>query len=501
MPGRKPSSPLFAQRRAGILLHPTSLPGAGWCGTLGENARRFVDFLHATGCTLWQMLPTGPTHEDGSPYQSLSAHAGSPDLIDLEWLAEKSWIAKTSVPATIADRNQARELRSQLAQEFFAFLESENGAGERERYDRFCQENQYWLDDFALFLAIRESQGDTAWNHWPAALRQRQAKAIGQVRTELQQQLQRCFFEQYAFAQQWLELRSYAAAKHVHLFGDLPIFVAHDSADVWAHQTLFSLDGDGNPLTVAGVPPDYFSETGQHWGNPHYNWPAMEKDGFRWWLARFRSMLQNFDLIRVDHFRGFESYWEIPAGAPDARGGRWVAAPGRALLSACFQEHQELPLVAENLGLITDAVEELRHEFGLPGMRVLQFAFDGNPYNPHLPHNHDWLEVVYTGTHDNDTSVGWHRNLPEQAREHVERYLGQSSEAISWSLIRAAIASVSQMSIIPLQDLLGLGSEARMNTPGTMGANWSWRFDWHQLSDDESRRLRELLELYGRMPH
>lgn len=503
-------SPLFSHRRAGVLLHPTSLPHeqsfytdvpiAQPHGCLGKDAYSFVDFLAEAGITIWQMLPTTPTHADLSPYQSVSSHAGNPDLISLDWLIHKGWVSSTGDRTNIeGTRGSAQKIRSGFAQEFYALI-SENKTGDlAQAFTLFCTENAYWLDDFVLFMSLRQHFENRAWTDWPQGLKKRTAVDLKEYREKLDQSILLYTFEQFAFAQQWQELRRYAAEKNIKLFGDIPIFVAHDSADVWAAQEFFNLDEEGNALTVAGVPPDYFSETGQHWGNPHYNWAAMESTGFSWWLARLRTQLNQFDLIRIDHFRGFEAFWSIPGDSHDARLGQWVKAPGKEFLSACFNAYPELPLVAENLGVITPEVEALRHEFNLPGMLVLQFAFDGNNQNPHLPHFHTALDVIYTGTHDNDTTLGWFENLSDAQKQIAQQYLFSSEEKMPWLLIDAALASVSAMSILPMQDLLELDGEHRMNMPGTTGNNWCWQFEWQQLPSKLTDNLRNRLYRYARL--
>lgn len=486
-------SMLFDQRRAGVLLHPTSLPSANGVGNLGVDAYRFVDFLAESGLTIWQMLPIGPTHSDLSPYQSLSAHAGSPVLISTDWLYEQGWINAVDIPNT---GNTTAILR-QCAEQFFnAESQAQNAA--RERYKDFCQTNDYWLDDFSLFQTLRRIYKFLPWNQWPLEFIQRDPKALKKLHSDYQDEIRYYCFEQFVFFQQWYSLRHYAQQRGVYLFGDMPIFVAHDSADVWASQESFRIDEKGNPLTVAGVPPDYFSETGQHWGNPHYHWEAMQADGFKWWLARLRSQLQLFDLIRIDHFRGFEAFWEIPGQDKDARNGRWVKAPGREFLQACFEAFPDLPLVAENLGVITEEVEALRHEFNLPGMLVLQFGFDGNAHNPHLPHYHTALDVIYTGTHDNDTTLGWYATLDDHSRAYIAEYFCGAADPMPWLLIKAALASVAKMTLIPMQDFLALDGEHRMNMPGTTVNNWSWRFGWDQVPEGLAGKIKQHLLLYGR---
>ena len=443
------------------------------------------------------MLPTGPTQADMSPYQSISAHAGNPDLISLDWLVEKGWIRAGDLQ--LVKETSLVQARHKSAHSFYQFMDSPEGEETREKFQIFCTQQQYWLDDFSLFSALRNKFNGASWISWPAELRQRDQSALKKIRTQLRPQIEAIFFEQFAFFSQWLALKDYANQKGISLFGDMPIFVGHDSADVWAQQHYFQLDEAGNPLTVAGVPPDYFSETGQHWGNPHYAWEVMEADGFQWWLSRLETQLQLFDLIRIDHFRGFEAYWEIPGNSQDARLGQWVKAPGEAFLNACFAKFPGLPLVAENLGVITDEVEELRNQFKLPGMLVLQFAFDGNTTNPHLPHNHTRSDVIYTGTHDNDTTLGWYESLVESNRQQLKEYCFNSTIEMPWLLIEAALASVGRMAIIPMQDFLELDGRHRMNMPGTTDKNWVWTFSWDQVEPTLADRIRQLITAYQRL--
>jgi 4-alpha-glucanotransferase len=490
---RAGASPVFAERRAGVLLHLTSLPAApGRCGDLGGEAQRFLEFLAAAGFSVWQMLPIGPTHGDLSPYQSLSVHAGNSDLIDLDWLVERGWL---EAAAAAAEQPAALALAAQRFQQRLA-----DDAALAQAFRDFCSEQADWLEDYALFIALRETYALAAWNQWPEPLRRRDAAALAAARDAQAQRVGAVRLEQFGFFQQWQALRASARRLGIYLFGDMPIFVAHDSADVWANQALFHLDDGGRPLTIAGVPPDYFSATGQRWGNPHYNWALMQTREFVWWRQRLRSQLRCFDLVRIDHFRGFEAFWEIPGDAATAAAGRWVKAPGAALLQAMFREFQVLPLVAENLGMITPEVEALRRDFQLPGMLILQFAFDGGADNPYLPHRHEPLAVVYTGTHDNDTTAGWYHSLDAQTRGRVDDYLGYPREDMPWPLLRAALASVAQLAVLPMQDLLGLDSAHRMNRPGTSTGNWRWQFDWPQLPPELAPRLRHLLNIYGRLP-
>jgi len=497
--GERTYPSLFDQRRAGVLLHPTSLPSrsAFRFGDIGQSAHDFVNFLADAGVSVWQMLPIGPTHGDLSPYQSLSAHAGHPELISLDWLVRRGWLAADHAGLTSGDPDVRKQARESAAEAFFQMMRNEDSL--RRDYLSFCEDNKNWLEDFALFKTLRHVHDKKAWNEWPKPLARRDADSLKEAKNNYKNQIQIYCFEQFVFFTQWQELREHAKKKGVYLFGDMPIFVAHDSADVWAEQDYFCLHPDGKPTTVAGVPPDYFSKMGQHWGNPHYNWKAMEADGFKWWLARLDSQLKLFDLIRIDHFRGFEAFWEIPGDSKDAREGHWVKAPGKELLTACFNKYHQLPLVAENLGLITQEVEDLRREFNLPGMLVLQFGFDGNADNPHLPHNHSLLDVIYTGTHDNDTTMGWYQSLSPKEREKLETYLFHGNDPMPWLLIKTALASVSRMTIVPMQDFLELDGEHRMNMPGTTDKNWTWSFQWEQMPEGLAEKIRGLLAMYDRL--
>ncbi|KPQ01565.1 4-alpha-glucanotransferase [Marinobacter sp. HL-58] len=487
---------LFNTRRAGVLLHPTCLPGS-W-GVIGAEARQFVDFLAASGISIWQTLPIGPTHRDLSPYQSLSAHAGNPDFIDLAELVQAGLLDEGELSRPTAELRQA--LLTLAAQRFFS-NERESPPGlDQSGFERFRAANDYWLDDFCLFCAIREVQESPGWLEWPESLRDRESNALQAFINENQPRLARIRFEQFLFNHQWQALRDYARTKGILLFGDIPIFVAHDSADVWANRHLFKLDQRGEPTVVAGVPPDYFSPDGQHWGNPLYDWQAMAADGYQWWLERLESQRHLFDLIRIDHFRGLQAYWEIPAESPEPRYGYWVPGPGDDFLATCFKRFPELPLVAENLGMISEDVEELRKRFRLPGMTVMQFGFDGSPDNPHLLHNHHAGDLVYTGTHDNDTTLGWYQSLDEPTRRYVNDYLACAAEDMPWPVIEAAFRSVCSLAIVPMQDYIGLGTEARFNTPGTVTNNWIWQLDRNLCTEQLSKRIAESVQKYGRLP-
>lgn len=483
----------FSRRRAGILLHPTSLPHGPVGGALGVEARNFVDFVAATGASVWQMLPLGPTHSDGSPYACLSVFAGSSALLSVQQLHDDGWIDAVDEP--VADVDAWRERLLHRACNRFAECADDQ---QRHDYQQFREQQESWLEDYCLYQALRRRFRGRSWLEWPAELRDRVPEALERAKTELGEERERVCFEQFVFDRQWRALRAYANERGVLLFGDMPIFVAHDSAEVWARRELFTLDEHGQALTVAGVPPDYFSATGQRWGNPLYRWDRMREDGFDWWLRRLGHQLDLFDLVRIDHFRGFESCWEIPARARTAVDGRWVQAPGDELFERFHKQFDPLPLVAEDLGLITPEVDALRHRFGLPGMKVLQFAFEGGPQNPYLPHNHERDYVVYTGTHDNNTTVGWFKSLDESQRERVREYLCYPEEAQPWPLVRAALASVARLCVLPMQDLLALDESHRMNTPGVAEGNWGWRFGWDMIDEQLPARVRAMIELYGR---
>lgn len=488
----------FTRRRAGILLHPTSLPGPWGSGDMGPEARNFIDFLAACGQTIWQMLPLGPTHHHRSPYQCLSVHAGDPQLISPDDLIARGWLSEEDAQCGDDEPHAPFDYRLRLLEQAFqGFIRRGDAAG-HERLAQFRAEHHDWLPDFALYQALRKEHQGRDWSQWPAPLRDREAAALEEARRRLHGFIEQTCFEQFVFFTQWQALKAYANERGILMFGDLPIFVAYDSADVWAERQYFELDDAGRPRVVAGVPPDYFSETGQRWGNPHYRWEAMAGDGFQWWKRRIAMQLRLFDMIRIDHFRGFQAYWEIPAEEETAMNGRWVEAPGEALFEALRDHYGVLPFVAEDLGIITPEVTTLRERFHLPGMRILQFAFDGNRDNPYLPHNHEHNAVVYTGTHDNDTTLGWYESVDDATRRLVNDYVGSTEEAMPWPMVRLALASVARTAVIPMQDVLGLGGGHRMNTPGTTEENWLWRFQWAQLPEGAAERLRHLTQLYGR---
>lgn len=504
------------ERSSGILLHPTSLPGRFGIGDLGIPAFQFADFLAGAGQKIWQVLPLGPTGYGDSPYQCFSAFAGNPLLISLEKLAEEGCLSpkdfETAIafPSQIVDFGAVIEFKLPLLRRAFENFKTKASPLDRNAFEEFCQKNSCWLEDYALFMAVKEAHQGAVWTQWDAAIVARQPDALRQWRHRLAEEVQCRQFWQYQFFKQWAALKQYCHGRGIKIMGDIPIFIAHDSADVWTHPELFHLDKNGRPTVIAGVPPDYFSATGQCWGNPLYRWDVLARSGYAWWVERFRAILAIVDWARLDHFRGFEAYWEIPAMETTAVKGRWVNGPGAALFERLQQALGKLPIVAENLGVITPEVEKLKEQFGFPGMAVLQFAFGNDPQAlAFKPHNYDRNLVVYTGTHDNDTTVGWWTSLsagdstrtPEeiqQERKLAQQYLGADGREIHWSFIRAILASAADVAIIPLQDVLGLGSEARMNLPGRPSGNWRWRFMPAMLTPDHQARLKELTVTYNR---
>ncbi len=476
---------VFQQRRAGILLHITSLPSAN----LGDDAYKFVDFLQQAGMSIWQMLPINPTHADGSPYQCLSAHAINPRLLSHEKLKQETWFDQSGYDGALQS--------GLLASSYQQFIEKTSD-DERAAFAHFNEQQAYWLDDYVLFCELRVLNNALAWFDWPESIRDREPNALAKVTAQREESLDIRRFEQFILFKQWHALKAYANERQVLLFGDMPIFVAHDSAEVWASPTLFQLDDNGQPTSVAGVPPDYFSETGQRWGNPLYDWRNHREQDFLWWQQRVQTQLALFDLIRIDHFRGFEACWEIPASCETAIDGHWVETPGDELFAKLLNVFGELPLVAEDLGIITENVTALREKYAMPGMKILHFAFGGEADNPYLPHQHSIDSITYTGTHDNDTTVGWYDNIEDHVKDHVQRYLGTTDESIAWQLMRTALSSVSEMAIVPFQDVLELGDEHRMNIPGTVDGNWTWQFSWQMVQPEFADRLRNLNELYGR---
>ncbi|MBN1668071.1 MAG: 4-alpha-glucanotransferase [Anaerolineales bacterium] len=492
------------ERASGVLLHPSSFPGPYGIGDIGPQAFEWVSFLAASETRLWQVLPLGPTGYGDSPYQCFSAFAGNPYLISPQALLADDLLH----PNDLVDAPQFPDDKV----DFGAIIPFKLGVLDRayQRYKQakkgrlqqafadFRQAEAHWLPDFAIFMAIKEAFGGGPWIDWPAELRQRQPQALDKFIRENQVAIERHTFRQFVFFRQWQRLRHHAHAQGVQIIGDIPIFVAHDSADVWANPELFYLDHDGNPTVVAGVPPDYFSPTGQLWGNPLYRWDVHAQNGYQWWISRFRAVLSMVDIVRLDHFRGFAGYWEIPGDAKTAQEGEWVPGPGAAFLEAVEAELGELPIIAEDLGVITPDVVELRERFHLPGMKVLVFAFDDDASNPFLPHNYNPDCVVYTGTHDNDTVLGWYQRVAEKERDFARRYLARNGQDISWDMIRTAWSSVGVIAVTPLQDLLSLDNTARMNYPSTLGGNWIWRMTTGSLTEPLRARLAAMNRLYGR---
>ena len=491
------------QRSAGILLHPTALPGSWPIGDLGEQAFGFVDFLGKAGQSVWQILPLGPTGYGHSPYNTLSAFAGNTALIDLQQLVAGQDLDRARVEAAVngcpeISFSQAHGVKQGLLETAKKTFFDRRTPERFENFTRFCRQNADWLEDFCLFMALKDTFNDQPWSDWPESFRRRQQDAIATWRKNHSEQCDLYKYQQYVFYEQWQQLKSYANSKGIRIFGDIPIFVAYDSADVWANQHLFQLDTEGMPLAVAGVPPDYFSSTGQRWGNPLYNWQAHLAEDFRWWTRRFAHQLQHCDMIRIDHFRGFQACWSIPAGERTAVNGHWMEVPGRKLLNKLQTINAKMPIIAEDLGVITAEVEKLRDDFGLPGMNILQFAFDSGPDNPYLPENHAANSVVYTGTHDNDTTLGWWRSLPQAEKDRVRDYLDKPRPKMPWDLIELAMASPANLCIIPCQDILGLDKSARFNTPGRANGNWQWQLSREMLTEDLARRLRKLTERFQR---
>jgi 4-alpha-glucanotransferase len=482
---------------------------------LGDEAYRFVDFLASSKQSLWQVLPLGPTGYGDSPYQCFSAFAGNTLLVSPERLVHEGLLTGEDLahaPAFTSDRvdfGNAITFKNALLRKAFERFKQTTDKSLRESFERFSHQASSWLDDYALYRALKDAQGGKAWNEWEPPLARRDSTALASAREHVRDEIDAQKFYQFLFFKQWAALKAYCHEHSIKLVGDIPIFVARDSADVWMNPQEFKLDEAGNPLVVAGVPPDYFSATGQYWGNPIYNWDRMLADGFRWWIERVRATLGIFDIVRIDHFRGFAASWEIPGGDKTAERGAWVNVPGREMFTAIKQALGDLPIIAEDLGVITPDVEALRDDFGLPGMRILQFAFGGDTLNHDLPHNYIKNSVVYTGTHDNDTTVGWFTSVAgegstrnsdqiEREREFCLRYLNTDGQEIHWDFIRAVLASVADTAIIPLQDLLGLGNEARMNLPNSTSGNWSWRYKAGALTHELGERLKQWTEVYGR---
>ena len=501
------------ERSAGLLLHPTSLPGRFGIGEINEMAYRWMDTLVAARQTVWQVLPLGPTGYGDSPYQTFSAFAGNPLLIDLTRLAHEGYVAHKALeeapvfPEERVDFGPVITWKKPLLRGAYQWFAAKADASEVAAFNSFCAEHDaIWLHDYAFFMALKDHYDGEAWGTWPSELRRREPAALAAWGERLAPAIMAHKFMQYQFFKQWGELKRYANEHGILIFGDIPIYVSYDSADVWAHQHLFPLDEDGRPTVVAGVPPDYFSPTGQLWGNPLYRWDVMADQGYQWWFERVRIALHQVDMVRLDHFRGFEAYWEVPANEETAVNGRWVKGPGAALFEALLSalgdpsagSGRGVPIIAEDLGVITPEMEALRDGLGFPGMKILQFAFSDDAANPYLPHNYEQNCVVYTGSHDNDTTRGWFVSAPESEQSSCISYLGYSPDDIAWALMRLAASSVAALAIFPVQDVLSLGSETRMNKPSQAAGNWAWRLPANVLGDDHIARLADLAETYGR---
>ncbi len=494
-------------RASGVLLHPTSLPGPHGSGDCGAAAHHFVDWLVSAGQSLWQILPLNGIGAGNSPYASNSAFAGNVLLVDLQELQQQGWLAAAEVeptPGLLAQRVDFAEVvpyRMQrlalAAQRFFALPPTD----ERQlQYAQFCLGHAGWLDDYALFMALSEAGAHEEWCRWPAPLARRDPGALLLAGQQHAERIAFWKFGQWCFFRQWLKLKAYAHQRGVQIIGDVPIFIGHHSAEVWSHQALFELGADGRPTVVAGVPPDFFSASGQRWGNPLYRWDVHARDGYAWWVERMRCVFELVDFVRIDHFRGFAGHWEIPASEPTAIHGQWRTGPGADLFKAIHAALGPMPIIAEDLGVITPDVEALRRRFQFPGMRILQFAFGDDAANTFLPHHHECDTVVYPGTHDNDTSVGWWAAASEAERHFARAYLDTDGHDIAWTLIRSACASVADTAVYAMQDVLSLPGECRMNFPGQSEGWWQWRMQWNQVQDWHAQRLANLCRLYDRMP-
>ena len=491
-------------RESGILLHPTSLPGPHGIGDFGPGAFRFVDWLADAGQRLWQVMPLGPTGFGDSPYASPSAFAGNPLLVSLDWLRGDGLLEVGDLAETPAfsdercDFGPVIDFKTAMLRRAFERFEVATRQHSSDAFTQFCRDEGDWLVDYALFMAVKEAHALAGWHDWDDPIRLREPGAVAEWSLTRATDIRYHKFVQFQFGRQWTELRRYANERGIRLIGDIPIFAGEDSADVWANRDQFRLDQDGLALDVAGVPPDPFSATGQIWGNPAYNWSRMRSDGYAWWVARIARTLRTVDIVRIDHFRGFAAAWLVPAGAATAAEGHWERAPGGEVFAAVRRAHGDIPVIIEDLGVITPDVIALREVLGFPGMNVLQFAFENDPANVYLPHNHRRESVVYTGTHDNQTTVGWFWSRSETEREAIQRYLGRDGSDIAWDLIREALASVANTVILSMQDVLRLGDEARMNVPGQASGNWSWRYRTDQLTAELAGGLREMTSLYGR---
>lgn len=495
---------LLKERASGILLHPTSLPGKYGIGTLGQGAFSFIDFLVKARQKYWQILPLGPTGFPDSPYQCFSAHAGNTNLIDLELLVRKHLLKQEDLDG-IPDPDEGKvdfgslqTTRAPLLEKAFVAFTEHADHTEKLRLRNFIKDQSHWITDYALFRALKEYFHQKPWYLWDEPVKGKEPEAIKHFQSALQNRTDYHKFLQYLFFIQWIDVKGYAHKKKIRIIGDIPLYIALDSADAWANPELFEFDEKRIPIRVGGVPPDYFSETGQLWGNPLFRWDILKKTGYKWWIERIKTNLFLFDIIRIDHFRGFAAYWAVPYSEKTAINGKWIPGPGKDFFKTLQKEFIDLPIIAEDLGVITPDVEELRDGFNLPGMKILEFAFDSSEANDYLPHNYLKKCVVYTGTHDNDTVVGWFMNLEEKDREYVLDYLNSDGADINWSFIRLAWASVANTAIVPMQDLLGLNSSGRMNLPGTTTNNWTWRAKTGDFNDEIAEKLAHMTLIYER---
>jgi 4-alpha-glucanotransferase len=482
------------KREAGVLLHISSLPSKGATGDLGESAYQMVDILAEMGVSVWQTLPINMPHADLSPYQCISAFAGNIEFICLDKLVEQKLLKRSDVNAFNHSDMQHKNVL--LAHAYTEFIANHDQSS----FIAFCEEESAWLEDYALFVVLRNQFDQKGWCDWPEQYKNRETATLEATKMMLSKEIVEVQFVQYLFFEQWKALKTYANSKKIKLFGDIPIFVAYDSAEVWANPSQFKLDTDKNMTVVAGVPPDYFSETGQRWGNPHYAWDVMAEDGYAWWVSRLAKQNVLFDLVRIDHFRGLEAAWEIKSSEETAINGEWVIAPGDALLQKIYKALPDIHLVAEDLGIITPEVDALRLKYQMPGMKILQFAFGGDETNPYLPENIDENSVVYTGTHDNDTTLGWYHSAQDHVKDHFHQFVAQENPNMPYTLMDMALSTKANLAIVPMQDILGLDSDARMNTPGTIVNNWQWRFEWSQLTKESINAFKTLVEQSDRYP-